>query len=97
MKRLSALVYGKVQGVFFRRNTELIALKLGLTGYVENLKDGSVKVVAEGEEDKLKDLLVWLHKGPENAIVERVSYDFLQATGEFKTFTKVWSKDAFWL
>lgn len=97
MMRLHAIVYGKVQGVFFRRNTQITAQNLGLTGSVENLKDGSVEVIAEGEEAKLKELLAWLNKGPEDARVERIKFEFSKATGEYKTFEKVWSKDAFWL
>jgi len=96
MKQLSAIVYGLVQGVFFRRNTKEVALKLGLTGYVENLKDGNVKVVAEGEESKLKELLNWLYKGPEGARVDRVKSEFLKSTGEYKTFESKWSDEAFW-
>jgi acylphosphatase len=96
MKRLTATVYGLVQGVFFRRNTKDYALNLGLTGYAENLKDRSVKVVAEGDESKLKELLAWLHKGPKSAKVERVKHDYSEATGEFKTFETVWSDEAFW-
>ena len=96
MKRLIATVYGLVQGVFFRRNTKEVALRLGLTGYVENLDDGSVRVVAEGEEPKLKELLLWLHKGPEGARVESVKSEFLDAAKEFETFESKWSKEAFW-
>ena len=96
MKRLIATVYGLVQGVFFRRNTKEAALRLGLTGYVENLDDGSVRVVAEGEEDKLKELLDWLQKGPKDAKVERVIHEYSPATKEFKTFESKWSDEAFW-
>ena len=96
MKRLNATVYGLVQGVFFRRNTKELALKLGLTGYAENLKDGSVKVVAEGDESKLKELLAWLHKGPSNAKVERVESKIMDATNEYSTFESKWSKEVFW-
>lgn len=96
MKQLSATVYGKVQGVYFRKNTVENALKLGLTGYAENLKDGSVKVIAEGEESKLEQLLVWLHKGPKDARVEKIKSEYIKATGKYKTFKSKWSDEAFW-
>jgi acylphosphatase len=96
MKRLHAIVYGLVQGIYFRRNARELALKLGLTGTVENLRDGSVEVIAEGEENKLKELLAWLHKGPVGARVDKVSSEFLTAIGVYKSFELVLSKEVFW-
>ena len=56
MKRIHVIISGRVQGVFFRYNTNKVANKLGLKGFVRNLSDGCVEVVAEGSEDKLKEL-----------------------------------------
>jgi len=95
--RLHAFISGVVQGVFFRRNTKIQADRLGLKGWVKNLRDGRVEVVAEGGEEKLKELLEWLHHGPEGASVDRVESEWLESTGEFKSFEIVYSKDAFWL
>lgn len=75
-KRIIIKIYGLVQGVFFRYTTRKIARKLGLSGYVKNVNDGSVLIEAEGPEDKLKELLDFSRKGPINARVDRVEYVF---------------------
>jgi acylphosphatase len=66
------LVSGRVQGVFFRAATEATARRLGLTGWVRNLADGSVELVACGDEAKLSELERWLWQGPPRARVEQV-------------------------
>ncbi len=86
MKRLVARVYGHVQGVFFRDTTRRHAQQRDVTGWVRNERDGTVQVVAEGEEQALERLLEFLHRGPSAARVERVEAEWQSATGEFKTF-----------
>ena len=66
------LISGQVQGVFFRAATEAAARRLGVTGWVRNLADGSVELVACGEETKLAELERWLWQGPSRARVEQV-------------------------
>ena len=56
MKRVHLVVSGRVQGVFYRHNTNIYANKLGVTGFVRNMSDGNVEVVAEGDDDKIKEL-----------------------------------------
>lgn len=56
-KRLHVYYEGRVQGVGFRFTTEYMAQELNLTGWVKNLPDGRVELVAEGKEDSLQDLL----------------------------------------
>ncbi len=69
-----AWVYGRVQGVGFRYTTQYEAKKLGLAGYAKNLDDGSVEVVACGEEGQVEKLMQWLKSGgPRSARVERCS------------------------
>jgi acylphosphatase len=58
-----AWVYGSVQGVGFRYSTQREALRLGLTGYARNLDDGSVEVLACGEEEQVAALIAWLKAG----------------------------------
>lgn len=70
--RLTALVHGRVQGVGFRAFVRRQALDLELDGYVENLADGRVEVVAEGERSELEHLLVKLRTGPAHAEVETI-------------------------
>jgi acylphosphatase len=67
------LVSGQVQGVFFRAATEAAARRLGVTGWVRNLADGSVELVACGEDVKLSELERWLWQGPPRACVEQVT------------------------
>ena len=75
-KQLHAFVSGRVQGVFFRGNTRHLANSLGLTGWVKNLYDGRVEVVAEGNEPTLNRFLSWLHKGPKWAHVSGVKFAY---------------------
>ncbi|PLX26159.1 acylphosphatase [Candidatus Parcubacteria bacterium] len=72
MKRLTLKIYGDVQNVFFRQNVLEVAKRLQLTGWVRNDKDGCVSVVAEGEEDKLIELLGYCSEGPKMSVVEDV-------------------------
>ena len=65
-------ITGRVQGVFFRSSTKEKADELGVAGWVKNVSDGSVEVFAEGDEQKLQELIGWCRKGPEQAQVERV-------------------------
>jgi len=86
-QRLRAVVKGEVQGVGFRWSVQRQAGELGLTGYAENLPDGSVRVEAEGDADRLDQLEAYLRQGPRWA--EVVSLDVLRApaTGEFRGFS----------
>jgi acylphosphatase len=84
--RLHAIIRGSVQGVFFRATAISQAGRLGLRGWIRNNQDGSVEIVAEGERDRLEQLLSWCNRGPEGAAVERVESEWLEATGEFKEF-----------
>lgn len=70
---IAAYVYGRVQGVGFRYATQQKAKQLGLTGFTRNLDDGSVEVVACGEQSVIDDLLDWLKQGgPQYAKVDKV-------------------------
>lgn len=81
------IVYGRVQGVFFRDFTSRHANQLGLTGYVRNMPGGkAVEVQAEGERDKLKKLTDSLRKGPPGARVERLETDWSEYTGNYSNF-----------
>jgi acylphosphatase len=84
--RLKAVVKGEVQGVGFRWAVQRQAGQLGLTGYAENLPDGSVRVEAEGEPDRLDELERFLHQGPRWAEVQSLDTERVPATGEFRRF-----------
>ena len=64
MKCVHLVVSGRVQGVFFRDNIRKKARELGLTGYARNLADGTVEVVAEGDEEKINELLSFIKRDP---------------------------------
>ena len=86
MVRLHIHVSGDVQGVFFRAGAQSEARRLGLNGYVRNMSDGSVEVLAEGSKSALDEFLEWCSKGPAGASVSKIKYEWMEATGEFTGF-----------
>jgi len=85
--RLHAFVSGRVQGVGFRYFVLREAQDLHLTGWVRNLHDGRVEVVAEGTHPALNQLLIKLRQGPVSADVRDVDYEFSDARGDFSGFS----------
>lgn len=81
-----AVVSGLVQGVNFRYFVLRRAGELGLTGYVRNLRDGSVEVVAEGDKDKLQALLEQMEVGPRSAHVKQVKVEWVEHNGSYRDF-----------
>lgn len=84
--RLRLLIEGRVQGVWFRDSTRHEAVRLGLTGWARNTRDGRVEVLAEGPEESVRDLVEWCHEGPPLARVDRVDESLEEWKGEFKSF-----------
>lgn len=76
------MVYGKVQGVFYRAYTKLIADQLGIRGKVKNLENGTVYIEAEASADVLNQFLEWCKEGPERASVEKIE----QQESELKNY-----------
>ena len=76
-----------MQGVFFRQESRQKAGELGLSGYAQNEPDGTVLIVAEGEESLLKEFVEWCEKGPRQAKVVRTETLWQEPTGEFQDFT----------
>lgn len=85
-KRIHLVVRGRVQGVLFRQSSVREAKRLGLTGWVKNRPDGAVEILAEGEEDQVKDFLAWAQHGPSTARVDKVDTRWKSYTGEYATF-----------
>jgi len=79
-------VYGRVQGVNFRYFTVQKASELGLKGWVANQEDGSVLIVAEGQEEALEKLAQWAKKGPPLALVTKIEISQDPYQGEFDDF-----------
>ncbi|MBN2179193.1 MAG: acylphosphatase [Deltaproteobacteria bacterium] len=73
-KRVHLIISGRVQGVFFRAETQNQALRLQLKGWVRNMSDGRVEIVIEGDEGNVQRMIAWCHKGPRLARVEKVDY-----------------------
>ena len=79
-------IYGHVQGVGFRYFTWQYALKIGVTGFVRNLADGTVEVIAVGSESQIDALDAWLQHGPRTAIVDNVFVEDYLGDKEFTAF-----------
>ena len=88
MKKQAHLkIYGEVQGVFYRANTQERAEELGLVGWVKNLGDGSVEIVVQGEEESIKEMMSWCYEGPAGSMVEDVHVSWEEIEEIFKEFS----------
>jgi len=82
-----AIVYGYVQGVYFRAFVSECAAELGLTGYVRNLPSGeAVEIQAEGKRKQLEKLIGYLKVGPSAAEVDKVLTNWSKYTGSYSGF-----------
>lgn len=86
MARVHALVEGVVQGVGFRWFTMKHARHLSVQGWVRNLADGRVELVAEGSREQLEQLLARVREGPPGSRVRNVITEWSEASGEFAEF-----------
>lgn len=84
--RVRVFADGRVQGVAYRFFAEKSAARLGVTGWVRNLPDGRVEVLAEGTSDHIETFLERLKEGPSLARIERFDVRREPATGEFPDF-----------
>jgi acylphosphatase len=85
---IHAYIHGRVQGVYYRDFVKRMARPLSLTGFVRNMPDGeTVEVVAEGERDKLEELLHHLETGPKGASVEVMEYEWCPVRHQFQGFS----------
>ena len=86
LAHLSAVVHGRVQGVFFRAFVRDAAWHLDLRGYVRNLRHGTVLVEAEGVKARLLELVEQLKVGPSGAMVNHIELDWQEYSGQFSDF-----------
>ncbi len=89
-KQLRANITGRVQMVMYRDFAQRKARKLGLVGTVQNLKDGSVSLVAEGEESKLEEYVEYLNKGSILSKVNNVRIEWSEFSGQYSDFLIVY-------
>lgn len=85
--RAHVIIEGRVQGVFFRSSTQDEAIRLGVTGWVKNRRDGKVEAVFEGQRDRVEEIIRWCHVGPPWAKVKKVDVTWEAHKGEFKRFS----------
>jgi len=85
-KRAHVFYSGHVQGVGFRYTAEDIAESLGLKGWVKNLSDGRVEIIAEGDEKDLKDFLDKISRGQMTRYIKDADVSWEKATKEFESF-----------
>ena len=76
--RVHLFISGRVQGVFFRACTQREAQSLGLVGWVRNLPDGRVEIVAQGDAEAVRALVEWSHLGPVRAEVASVDISWVE-------------------
>ena len=85
-KQVVIKIYGLVQGVAFRYDTQHLAQELGLKGWARNESNGSVRIVARGKEDSLKKLVDWCYQGPRSARVDKVELKWEDPGQEYNNF-----------
>ncbi len=90
MQELHAIILGRVQGVMYRDFAQRKARGLGLVGYVRNLSDGSVEVVAQGAREKLEAYIAKLHRGSLLSHVEQVEVSWHVPTQTYPDFSIRW-------
>ena len=98
MKKVRAhvVVDGRVQGVCYRLDARRAALERGVQGWVQNLPDGRVEAVLEGDETDVGSMVKWCESGPPLARVTDVSLTWEPYTGEFDTFDITFVKKGGW-
>ncbi len=84
--RVHLIISGRVQGVFFRVETQKAATAIGVFGWVRNKMDRTVEAVVEGEKNKVISLVEWCKKGAPLSHVENVDATWQDYTGEFNNF-----------
>ena len=90
IRAFHARIRGRVQGVAFRYHARDTASGLGVTGWVRNLPDGDVELVAEGARASLETLAGWLEHGPSMARVTGVDISWQEATSKYTSFRIVY-------
>jgi acylphosphatase len=83
MRTVKITVKGRVQGVFFRAGVEKTAKSLELEGYVKNTGNGDVEIVAQGNENKIKELIDYCKKGPKWASVKEIKVEDIPKIDDF--------------
>ncbi len=91
-KRVNVMIFGKVQGVFFRDNIMKLANTFSIKGWVKNI-NSEVEAVFEGDQEKIERMLEFCRKGPEEAFITNLDVKEENYTGEFKDFKIIYPKE----
>ena len=86
MARARVHISGRVQGVFFRYETQALAQEIGVKGWVRNTSDGGVEALFEGEKEKVEQMLDFCRSGPAGANVMDLEVKWESYLGEFSKF-----------
>ncbi len=86
LMQIHIFITGRVQGVFFRQSTRVMAIKNNVNGWVRNLDDGRVEIVAQGQEQDIDNLTNWCRTGPANSRVDEFEQKEESITEEFENF-----------
>tara|TARA_B100000029_G_C16761784_1_gene662117 strand:+ start:198 stop:476 length:279 start_codon:yes stop_codon:yes gene_type:complete len=86
LKQIHIFIAGRVQGVFFRQSTRVMAIKNNVNGWVRNLDDGRVEIVVQGQEKDIDNLTDWCRTGPANSRVDEFELKEEPIIEEFENF-----------
>lgn len=88
IKHFNIKIIGFVQGIYYRATAKEKADQLGIKGFAQNEKDGSVYIEAEGEKESLDKFIEWCQQGPELAKVDQVKFEKskIKNFAEFKVY-----------
>jgi acylphosphatase len=81
------LIRGRVQGVFFRKNTKQVAEALNITGWVKNTDEGHVEILAQADRSTVEQFITWCRQGPPKAYVEEVKIEDASIDTNIKRFS----------
>jgi len=84
--RAHILVYGQVQGVFFRRTAQKKAEEMEIVGLARNRRDGSVELIAQGDKKTVEKFIKWCEAGSPLAKVDNVEVEWKHNLEEFEGF-----------
>jgi len=86
MVRAHLLITGIVQGVGYRWSCRRAGQGIGVTGWVRNMDDGRVEVVAQGTREQVEQLIKWCYRGPDEARVSDIAVAYEDAAETFQDF-----------
>ncbi|KIY21489.1 MULTISPECIES: acylphosphatase [Mesobacillus] len=86
MIQLQIIVSGKVQGVGYRYYTQMKAIQFGITGWVRNLREGGVEILASGAKDNLEKFIDEVRRGNPFSTVDHIEVNEIENTETYKSF-----------